>query len=189
MQVRWTWRQKRRLKRYLLVAAVAALFAWAHASAQSPWANDEPWWEYEDSTPTIPIDVRLKIHNITQTWSLAHEYHNRRFRPIYDQRAGQNIAFATRWNASFLPYWIAFSETLHEYLSSKLQFEARITVPGTVVDLTHSQLAGRTRMVAAALVEKARVLTLYLEDDKVRARWEIFTQRLITLEEAIKELD
>jgi hypothetical protein len=44
-------------------------------------------------------------------------------------------------------------------------------------------------MVAAALVEKASVLTLYLEDDKVRARWEIFTQRLITLEEAIKELD
>ncbi len=153
------------------------------------WTNDEPWWEYEDSTPTIPIDVSLKIHNIKQSRSLAFEYHNRRFKPIYDQRAGQNIAFASRWNASFKPYWVALSETLYDYIQSKLQFEARITVPGKIVDLTHSRLAGKTRMVAAALVEKARVLTLYLEDDKVRARWEIFTQRLITLEEAIKELD
>lgn len=188
MQVSMNWRAKRRLKRYLLVGAVSALFAWGFAHGQD-WANDEPWWKYEDSTPVIPLDVRLKIHNISQTWSLAHEYHNRRFKPLYDQRSGQNTAFATQWAFSFLPYWIAFSSILDDYVYSKLQFEARITVPGKVVDLAHSQLAGKTRMVAAALVEKARVLTLYLEDDKVRQRWEIFTQRLITLEEAIKELD
>lgn len=188
MQVSLQWRARRRLKRYLIVGIASALFAWAFANAQD-WRNDMPWWVYEDSTPAIPADVRLKIHNINQAWSLAYEYHNTKFRPVYDQREGQNLTFALQWNFSFRPYWVTLSETLYGYISSKLQFEARITVPGKVVDFEHSRLAGKTRMVAAALVEKARVLTLYLEDDTVRTRWEIFTRRLITLEEAIKELE
>ncbi len=187
MQVSLNWRARRRLKRYLIVGVVSVLFAWAFVHGQD-WSNDMPWWTYEDSTPTIPADVRLKIHNISQTWSQARDYHNRRFRPVYDQREGENLAFVTQWNLSFRSYWIAFSETLYEYVSSKLQFEARITVPGKVVDFDHSRLAGEIRTMAAALVERARVLTLYLEDDTVRVRWEIFTQRLITLEDAIKEL-
>lgn len=188
MQVSMNWRAKRRLTRYLLVGIVSALFAWGFTHAQD-WANDEPWWKYEDSTPVIPLDVRIKLHNISQAWSLSYEYHNRRFKPVFNQRERQNVAFATRWHAGFAPYWAALSATLYKYISSKLQFESRTAVPGMAIDIDHMRLVARTRMVAAALAEKARVLTLYLEDDTVRARWEIFTQRLITLEEAIKELD
>ncbi len=171
------------------MAVVSALFAWSHVLAQSPWENDDPIWEYEDESPIIPIQVLLDIHDIKQAWTVAIKAHDKRFKPEFNRREGQNPAFASEWTYSFAPYWVGFNDYLYRYVASKLQVEARMVVPGKIVDLSHSQLRGRTLMVTKALVEKARDLTHLLENDIVIEKWEIFVERLETLEETIKELD
>ena len=152
------------------------------------WQNEQPIWEYEDDSPEIPIDVRLKLFNLKKAYDRAGDYHNDHFVEEYTRREYPNTAFAWRWE-SFQARWIAFNDYLQRYSRSILVNAAYVTAGRTTVDFDHAQLAGTTRMVLEALVEKARLLTFYLEDDTVRTRWEIFVDRLETLEEVIKELD
>lgn len=172
--------------RHVFLIWLALQCVWGKAEAQ--WQNTQPVWEYEDETPVIEIKVRLDIHNITIAWQTAKDYHDKRFKPEYLRREGENAAFAAQWNARFAPYWTAFNDYLYRYVESKIRTAQRLQAPGTV-DLDHQQLRGRMVMVTEALVEKARELTFYLEDDTVIGKWEIFIRRLEYLEETIKELE
>ena len=181
-----SWRAKRRLKRYLLVGAVCALFAWAQANAQSPWENDDPWWTYEDDSPVIPVDVRLKLFNLQKAYNQAGDYHNENFKREYSRREHPNDAFVLRWT-SFRARWIAFNDYLARFQHSVLVNAATVSASGTYVDFDHSQLAGVTRGVLENLTETARDLTFYLEDAIVISKWEIFIRRLNNLEDKFKE--
>ena len=187
MQHPLTWRTKRRLKRYLLVGVVSALLAWGYASAQSDWENDAPWWTYEDETPVIPIDVRMKMFDLNKAYHRAGDYHNDHFIKEYSSREHPNAAFEGRW-LSFRGRWIAFNDYLQRFERSVWLNASAVSASKTYVDFDHAQLAGTTRMVLANLVETARDLTFYLEDDIVISKWEIFIRRLSNLEDEFKEL-
>lgn len=187
MQHPLSWRKKRRLKRYLLVGAVSALLAWGHVSAQSPWENDDVWYDYEDDSPVIPVDVLLKRFNLNMAYNKAGEYHNDHFVKEYSYREHPNAAFAWRWT-TFRGRWIAFNDYLERFQRSVLVNAGSVSASGTTVNFEHAQLAGTTRLVLENLVETARDLTFYLEDDIVISKWEIFIRRLNTLEDEFKEL-
>ena len=156
-------------------------------AAQSPWENDEPWWTYEDDSPVIPADVRIKLFNLDKAYTRAGDYHNVSFIKEYSRREHPNVAFMLRW-ASFRARWISFNDYLQRFNRSVLVNAAYITTGRTMVDFDHAQLAGTTRAVLTNLVETARELTFYLEDDIVISKWEIFIVRLNHLEEEFKDL-
>lgn len=182
-----SWRTKRRLKRYFLVGVVSALLAWGFVYAQSQWENDTPWWVYEDDSPVIPADVRLKLFNLGKAYHRAGDYHNDHFLKEYSRREYPNAAFKERWQ-SFRARWIAFSDYLTRFERSVLRNAATVSASKTYINFDHAQLAGTTRMVLENLVETARDLTFYLEDDIVIKKWEIFVVRLNHLEDEFKEL-
>lgn len=187
MQHPLSWRTKRRLKRYLLVGVVSVLLAWGIANAQTQWENDAPWWTYEDDSPVIPVDVRLELFNLGKAYHRAGDYHNDHFIGEYSRREHPNAAFAFRWN-SFRARWLAFNHYLERFQRSVLLNAASVSASKTYINFDHAQLAGRTRMVLEAMVETARDLTFYLEDDIVISKWEIFIRRLNNLEDEFKEL-
>lgn len=170
--------------RYIFLIWLALQCVWGKAEAQ--WVNDEPMWEYEDDTPVIPADVRLKMHALSQAYHMAGDYHNDRFVPEYQRRELENLLFRSRWNA-FRARWIGFNDYLARFERSVWVNAGSVTAGSNVVNLEHSQLQGTTRGVLAALVDTARDLTSYLEDDTVRSRWEIFIARLVTLEDTLKD--
>lgn len=179
---------KRRWKRWLFVLAVCFVAAWGIARGQGEWMNDEPWYEYEDDSPVIPVDVRLKIFNLDKAYNRAGDYHNDHFVGEYTRREQPNDAFAIRW-ASFRARWIGFNDYLARFQHSVLVNAASVSASGTTIDFDHSQLFGTTRMVLEGLVEAARDLTYYLEDDIVIKKWEIFINRLAQLEDTLKDFD
>lgn len=174
MQVRWIL-----CTLFLLYIGTPAL--------EAQWVNDQPVWEYEDESPKIPIDVRLKIFNLGMAYQKAGDYHNDHFVQEYTRREYPNEAFAARWKP-FFARWIALSDYLRRFNRSVWVNASSVTAGAKTVNIEHSQLGGRTLMVLENLVETARGLTFYLEDDTVIMRWEIFIRRLRTLEEELKEL-
>lgn len=186
MQHPLTWRAKRRLKRYFLVGVASALFAWGFANAQTQWENDAPWWTYEDETPVIAADVRLKLFELGKAYHRAGDYHNDTFIPEYTNREYPNAAFAWRWH-SFWARWIGFNDYLRRFQRSVLLNASTVSASKTYINFDHAQLAGRTRGVLEALVETARDLTFYLENDIVISKWEIFIVRLNNLEDKFKD--
>ena len=189
MQHPLSWRTKRRIKRYLIVAVISALFAWGIAQGQSsgPWETDDRWWEYEDETPEITADVRLKLFNLDKAYNRAGDYHNEDFVKQYRSREPANVAFAFR-HSVFWARWIAFNDYLRQFKRSVLLNAATLSASKTYIDFDHVELAGTTRMVLENLVETARDLTFYLENDIVISKWEIFIRRLNNLEDEFKEL-
>ncbi len=187
MQHPLTWRTKRRLKRYLIVGVVSALFAWGFTHGQSEWENDAPWWTYEDDSPVIPADVRMKMFELNKAYERAGDYHNEIFVEEYTRREHPNAAFERRW-VSFRARWIAFNDYLERFQRSVLLNAASVSASKTYIDFDHAQLAGTTRAVLEKTVETARDLTFYLEDDIVISKWEIFIRRLSNLEDEFKEL-
>jgi len=187
MQHPWLEKVRRRWKRWLLVGGVCLVVALSIGRGQSPWENNDPLWEYEDETPQIPIDVRLKLFNLGMAYHKAGEYHNDHFVREYSNREHPNAAFERGW-ITFYGRWVAFNDYLRRYERSVRVNASSVTVGAKTINLAHSQLAGRTRMVLANLVETARDLTFYLEDDIVIKKWEIFIVRLENLEDTIKEL-
>lgn len=185
MQVRLRWKTKRKLKRYFIVGVASLFLSLAHVHCQ--WMNDQPVWEYEDDTPVIPIDVRLKLFTLNKAYHNAGDYHNDHFIAEYTRREHPNVAFTRRW-AIFRVRWIGFNDFLLRYKRSIMVNAGSITAGAKVINLKHTQLAGTTRMVLEALVETAKDLTFYLEDDTVRTRWEIFIRRLNNLEDALEAL-
>ncbi len=184
-QVPLSWRRKRRLKRYFLVGAISALLTWASVNAQD-WANDTPWWVYEDDSPEIPVDVRLKLFNLSKAYHRAGDYHNEDFIKEYSYRERPNDAFEIRWR-TFRARWIAFNDYLTRFQHSVLANAAAVSASGTYINIDHAQLAGTTRVVLENVTETARDLTFYLEDDIVISKWEIFVVRLNTLEDEFKD--
>ncbi len=152
------------------------------------WVNDEPWWEYEDETPQIPLDVRLKMHALSQAYHLAGDYHNEKFKPEFHRREPENVLFWSRWN-SLRARWIGFNDYLERFERSVWTNASSVTVGAKVVNFEHSQLHGTTLSVLSGVVDAARDLTPYLWDDIVRSRWEIFIARLTTLEDTLKDFD
>ncbi len=181
-------RLKRRWRRYLFVLAVCFVVAWGIARGQGGWTNDQPVWEYEDDSPVIPVDIRLKIFNLDMAYNKAGDYHNDHFVKEYTRREHPNAAFAWKW-ATFAARWVGFNDYLERFQRSVLVNAGTVTAGAKVVNLEHSQLAGTTRMVLEALVETARDLTYYLEDDIVIKKWEIFIDRLTQLEDTLKDFD
>lgn len=181
------WRQRRRIKRYILVGVVSALLAAGFSQAQD-WENDAPWWTYEDESPVIPVDVRIKRFNLDMAYHKAGEYHNDHFVKEYVNREHPNAAFAWRWT-SFRARWLAFNDYLARYQHSVLINAASVSASGTTINIDHAQLAGGTLMVLENLVETARDLTYYLEDDIVIGKWEIFIRRLTQVEDALKDFE
>jgi hypothetical protein len=157
--------------------------------AHCQWMNDDPIWEYEDETPIIPADVRLKMHDLSQAYNQAGDYANKHFLKEYRLRDPYNTEFSVRWQLSFFPRWIAFNDYLDRYQRSVWINASSVSATGTTVDLQHSQLAGATRNVARNLVSTAQGLTPYLENDKVVAKWEIFINRLKNIVDALQELE
>lgn len=186
MQHPLSWRTKRRLKRYFIVAVLSALFAGAFANAQD-WRNDAPWWTYEDDSPVIPADVRLKFFNLDRAYNRAGDYHNGTFVKEYSRREHPNAAFMRKWT-SFRARWIGFNDFFLQFQRSVLVNAASVSATRTTINFEHAQLAGRTRMVLAGVVEAARDLTFYLENGIVISKWEIFIVRLNNLEDELKEL-
>jgi len=172
----------------LFILAVCFVVSWGIARGQGEWENDAPWWTYEDETPVIPVDVRLKFFNLDKAYNRAGDYHNENFVGEYTRREHPNDAFTLRW-ASFRARWIAFNDYLARFQRSVLANAAFVTAGAKVVNFEHSQLAGTTRSILAGLVENARDLTYYLEDDIVISKWEIFTRRLAQLEDTLKDFD
>ncbi len=166
---------------------VYALCAFGIVHGQNDWMNDDPWWEYEDESPIIPIDVRLKLFNLDKAYHQAGDYHNDHFIKEYSRKEPSNAAFAWRWK-SFRARWISFSSYLARFNRSVLVNAAYITASRTMVDLDHSQLGGTTNAVLKGLVESAKDLTPYLEDDIVIKKWEIFIGYLKELEDKLKDL-
>lgn len=186
MQHPLSWRVKRRLIRYLIVGVVSTWLAWGVSNAQSQYENDAPWWTYEDDSPVIPADVRIKFFELDKAYHRAGDYHNEDFIKEYSRREHPNAAFTRQWT-SFRARWIGFSAYLARFNRSVLVNASFVTASRTVVDFDHAQLAGTTRMVLEALVETARDLTFYLEDDIVITKWEIFIVRLEYLEDKFKD--
>ena len=159
-----------------------------YAYAQSgQWRNDQPLWEYEDETPVIPVDIVLKLFNLTKAYHRAGDYHNDHFKPQYSRREHPNAAFAWRWEP-FASRWIGFNEFLRRFERSVRVNASHITADRVTIDLDHSQLAGQTRMVLRGIIKQAKDLTSYLEDDIVIEKWETFITRLTQLEEKLKDL-
>ena len=150
--------------------------------------NTDPIWEYKDDSPVIPADVRLKLWNVDKAFSRAYEYHNKKFKTEFNKRETGDREFADRWKTSFVPYWTAFVNYLYRYTRSAQLNASYITADSKILNLEHSQLHGTTLMVARALVRRARDLTSLLEDGIVIKKWEIFIDRLETLEDTIKKL-
>ena len=168
------------------MAAVSAMFALAHVHAQSDWENDAPWWTYEDESPVIPVDVRLKLFELDKAYNRAGDYHNDHFVREYTRREHPNAAFALRWT-TFRARWIGFNDYLTRFRRSVLVHASSVSASKTHINFDHAQLAGTTRMVLEAVVEAARDLTFYLEDDIVISKWEIFIVRLENLEDRFKD--
>jgi len=174
--------------RTLGATVLAAWFALSMGYVQAvQWTNDEPWYEYEDETPQIPMDVRLKMHALSQAYHQAGDYHNEKFKPEFHRREPHNVLFWSRWE-SFRARWIGFNDYLAQFERSVWIHASSVSATGTTINLEHSQLAGTTRAVLAGVVDAARDLTPYLEDDTVRSRWEIFIARLNNLEDALEDL-
>ncbi len=177
-----------RLKPRSLGASILAL-VWAilmcPAYAQD-WANDEPWWTYEDSTPVVPADVRLKYHNLDMAYNNAGDYHNEHFKRQYTYREPPNDAFESGWK-SFRARWEAFNYYLARFQRSVLVNAATVSASKTHIDIDHMQLMGTTRSVLAALVNSARELTSQLENDIVIEKWETFIDRLTQVEDALQD--
>jgi len=187
MQHPWTKRFKKRWRRWLLVGLWCWMAAVTVAHAQGGWDNVDPIWEYEDDTPTIPVDIRLKLFNLDKAYHNAGDYHNDHFVKEYIRREHPNVAFGRYW-VSFRARWIGFNDYLHRFQRSIFVNASSVSASGTTINIDHVQLAGTTRMVLEGLVETARDLTYYLEDDIVIQKWEIFIVRLTNLEEEFKEL-
>jgi len=150
------------------------------------WSNDDPWYDYEDDTPIIPIDVRMKRFNLNMAYNKAGEYHNDHFIRTYTNRDRGNAAFARGW-ASFFARWLAFSDYLERFQRSVLLNASSVSASGRTINLEHSQLMGTTRAVLAAMVNHARGLTSLLEDDIVTEKWETFIDRLTQVEDALQD--
>jgi len=187
MQHPWIRKTKQRWKRWLLVGVVCFAAALVYARGQSPWENNDPLWEYEDDSPVIPIDVRLKFFNLDRAYNNAGDYHNDHFVREYSRREHPNAAFERGW-VTFYARWVGFNDYFARFQRSILVHAGSVSVGSKTVSIKHSQLVGRTSMVLANLVETARDLTFYLEDDIVIKKWEIFIVRLENLEDTIKEL-
>ena len=181
-----SWRARRRIKRYILVGVVSALLAAGFSQAQD-WSNDEPWWEYEDETPIIPMDVRLKMFELNKAYERAGDNYNENFVQEYSRREHPNAAFERGW-LSFYARWISFNDYLQRFERSVWLNASTVSATKTHIDFDHVQLAGRTRMVLEGLVETARDLTPYLENDIVIKKWEIFIGYLEELEDKLKDL-
>jgi len=159
-----------------------------YAHAQSgQWNNDQPWWEYEDETPVIQVDVVMKLYKLEKAYNRAGDYHNDHFKPTYSRREHPNDAFARRWLA-FSARWVGFNEYLQRFERSVKVNASSITADRTIINFKHSELANNTRAVLAGIVDRTRDLTLYLEDDIVIEKWETFIKRLHQLEEKSKDL-
>jgi hypothetical protein len=162
--------------------------AWGIARGQGGWTNDQPLYEYEDESPVIPIDIRLKLFNLSMAYTKARDYHNEVFKREYTRREHPNAAFARKWS-TFVARWVGWNSYMDRYTLSVQTNASFITAGSKTINLEHSQLAGTTRMVLEGLVEAARDLTFYLEDDIVINKWEIFIKRLAQLEDALKDFD
>lgn len=182
------YKTKRRLKRWLFILAACFLLALGIARGQGGWTNDEPIWEYEDESPQIPADVRLKMHALDQAYHLAGDYHNERFQREFLLREPYNTQFGDRW-AVFAARWVGFNDYLARFQRSVWVNAGAVTAGSKVVNIEHTQLAGRTRAVLSKIIDTARDLTSYLEDDIVVSKWEIFIARLVTLEDTLKDFD
>ena len=166
---------------------VCAITAWGVARGQGGWRNPDPIWEYEDDSPVIPADIRLKIFNLDKAYHQAGDYHNDHFEPEYSRREPYNDAFVWRW-LTFQARWVSFNDYLQRFRRSVLVNAGTVTAGAKVINLEHSQLAGRTLGVLKGVTNKARDLTSYLEDDIVVEKWEIFVDQLEKLEDKLKEL-
>ena len=187
MQASWIKRVKRRWKRWLFMGLVYSVVAFGITNGQNDWENDEPWWEYEDETPILPADVRLKMFNLDKAYNRAGDYHNEDFKREYTRREHPNAAFAWKWNA-FLARWVGFNDYYAQYQRSVLVNASAVSASKTYIDFDHAQLAGATRAVLEGVVDTARDLTPYLEDDIVIKKWEIFIGYLEELEDKLKDL-
>jgi len=156
--------------------------------AQGGWTNDEPIWQYEDETPTIDAAILIKLHNVTQTYNIAGEYHNKHFIKEYHRREGENKAFQNEW-AGFLGLWIAWNYRLDRYTRAVAVDASQIRVGEPIKNFETMQLRGQALTLCKEVVETARDLTFYLEDDTVIRKWEIFIRRLEYMEDAVKELE
>lgn len=152
------------------------------------WQNDEPWWKYEDDSPVIPVDVRLKRFNLNKAYESAGDYHNDHFKRTYSTREHPNDAFEAEW-LSFWARWVAFSDYLARFQRSVLANATVVSVDRTAINIDHVQLMGTTHAVLAAMVNAARELTSKLEDDIVIEKWEIFIERLTQVEEALQDFE
>ncbi len=176
-------------RQLLILAACFTVFVLLQTTAHCQWTNDSPIWEYEDETPIIPMDVRLKMHALSQSFNQAREYANKRFLKEYRLRELDNIEFSHRWTTAFRPRWIALEDYIHRYAKSVWINASSVSATGKTVNLAHSQLGGTTRAVARNLLDTAQGLTPYLEDDKVVAKWEIFINRLKNIVDALQDLE
>ncbi len=176
------WLKQRSLGMSILVLAWAMLMG----TAEAQWQNDEPWWEYEDSTPQIPVDVRMKRFNLDMAYNKAGDYHNEHFKREYTRREYNNAAFKRGW-LSFRARWLAFSDYLERFQRSVLLNASSVSASRTYINIDHARLMGTTRAVFAAMVNSARELTSLLEDDIVTEKWETFIDRLTQVEDALQD--
>jgi len=171
------------------LVACFTIFVLLQTVAHCQWQNTDPIWEYEDESPIIPADVRLKVHALNQAYHQAGDYHNDHFLKALRSRDPHNRPFINRWSATFLPRWIAFNDYLDRYKRSVWLHASSVSASGTTINFQHSQLAGATQAVAKNLVATAQGLTAYLEDDKVVDKWEIFINRLKNIVDTLQDLE
>lgn len=164
-----------------------ALFMGCPAQAQD-WANDQPWWEYEDDSPVIPADVRIKRFELTKAYESAGDYHNENFKREYTRREHPNDAFEPGW-LTFRARWLSFNDYLARFQRSVLANATFISADRTAINIDHAQLHGTTRAVLTAMVNSARELTSKLEDDIVAEKWETFIDRLTKVEDALQDFE
>lgn len=158
------------------------------ALGQSQYENDAPWWTYEDDSPIIPVDVRLKRFNLNKAYESAGDYHNDHFKREYTRREPRNPAFEAGW-LSFRARWLAFNEYLARFQRSVLDNATFVSADRTAINIDHMQLMGTTRGVLSAMVNSARELTSLLEDDIVIEKWETFIDRLTQVEDALQDFE